>query len=368
MTTICFAGGGTGGHLFPALAIADAVTTQRPDIRIAFAGAHRGVEAGILPARHLPHRLFPFEPVHRRAWWRNLRWPLLAGRVIREVDDWLDTERPAAVIGTGGYVSGPVIWRAARRGIPCAVLELDVHPGLATRLVARSAREIWLGAPEAIDGLPPASRNRATVTGAPITAPDRSRQPTARARFGIDGGEAVVVITGGSQGSAALNDVVAAWLDAGGGIGRRIIWATGRGTHARFAARHAPPAIHVLDFIDPMADAWAVADLAISRAGMSTLGELAAWGIPAIVVPLPTAAADHQSHNARAAAAAGAAIHLPQAELTPERLEDEVTAILGAAPRRAAMAAAARARGRPDAAREIATRVIALAEGPRPGH
>jgi UDP-N-acetylglucosamine--N-acetylmuramyl-(pentapeptide) pyrophosphoryl-undecaprenol N-acetylglucosamine transferase len=364
LTTVIFAGGGTGGHLFPALAVAGAVSVARPDWHLSFAGATRGVEATLLPARGLPHRLFPFEPIHRQAWWRNARWPALAWRIDREVDAWLDAEQPSAVIGTGGYVSGPVIWRAARRGIPTAVLELDALPGLATRLAARSASEIWLGTPEALAHLPGATCSRATVTGAPSAPPDRGCRPKAVDRFGIDGTRPVVVVTGGSQGAAAINGVVSAWLGAGGAEGRQVIWATGRGSHERFLARHHPPDVHVQGFIDPMAEAWSVADLVISRAGMSTLAELAAWGIPAIVIPLPTSAADHQSHNARAAAAAGAVVHLDQAELTPERLEAEVATLLGDVGRRERMAAAAAARGRPDAAEQIARRVIALAEGP----
>ena len=364
MTTVCLAGGGTGGHLFPALAVGQAVLEARPGWRIAFAGATRGVEAQLLPARHLAHRLFPFEPIHRRAWWRNARWPLLAWRITREVDDWLDTERPAVVVGTGGYVSGPVVWRAARRGIATAMLDLDAQPGLATRLVARAADALWLAAPEAVDRLPRSARARAVVTGAPIAPPEHGRRAAARERFGGAEGRPVVVVTGGSQGAVALNEAVAAWLDAGGGTDRQVIWGTGRGSHERFARFHAPPAVHVLPFIDPMAEAWALADLAISRGGMSTLAELAAWGIPAIVVPLPSAAADHQAHNARAAARAGAAVHLDQAELDGDRLEREVAALLGDPERLGAMAAAARDRGRPDAAREIARRVIALAEGP----
>ena len=117
MTTILMAGGGTGGHLFPAIAIANAVKAAHPDWQVAFAGATRGIEANVLPARGLPHRLFPFEPLHRARWWRNARWPFLGVKLIREIDRWLQELQPDAVIGTGGYVSAPVVWRAAARGI-----------------------------------------------------------------------------------------------------------------------------------------------------------------------------------------------------------------------------------------------------------
>src|SRR5690606_10946608 len=148
--------------------------------RIAFAGAHRGVEATVLPQRGLPHRLFQFEPIHRRQWWRNYKWPWLAPKLIVEIDRWLRQQQPSAVIGTGGYVSGPVVWRATVRGIPTGILELDVRPGIATRTLTRAVDRIWLGTPEAQAFLPPSARDRIAVTGAPIIPPDQSISEPAR--------------------------------------------------------------------------------------------------------------------------------------------------------------------------------------------
>ncbi len=363
MTTVLLAGGGTGGHLMPALAVAEATRSLQPEWRIVFAGAERGIEARLLPERHLPHHLLPLEPVYRRQWWRNLRWPFLLAPLLRRIDAMLDAEQPAAVIGTGGYASGPVVWRAARRGIPTGILELDVKPGIATRWLARRANEIWFAAPEAMAALPPAARARATVTGAPISPPDRSRQATAWQRFQLREDRPVVVVTGGSQGSLAINLLVAEWLRGGGGAGAQLIWSTGGATHGDFAALHAPPEVTVVPFLDPMADAWAVADLCVARAGMMTLAELCAWGIPSILVPLPTAAADHQTHNARAMAAAGAARMLLQSGLDATTFGRVLGEVLDDGAGRSAMAAAARRRGRPDAAGVIAERVTRLVTG-----
>lgn len=360
MRTIVFAGGGTGGHLFPALAIGRAIRAIDPGVRQVHAGAVRGVEATILPARGVAHRLFPFQPLHRHQWWRNVSWPLLATRLVREIDRWLDEIEPDLVVGTGGYVSAPVVWRASRRKIPTAILELDVHPGLATRLVASRVNEIWLATDASRAGLPPQALARAHLTGAPILPPEPERRSEARARFGFEPDRPVLVVTGGSQGSLALNRVVADWLAHGGGDGLQVIWATGTRTHAEFAALHQPPFRHVLDFIDPMADAWSVADIALTRAGRMTLAELTAWGIPAILVPLPSAAADHQTPNARAAQAAGYAVHLPQRELTPTRLQTEIEMILGDSAHRDAMRAAARHAALPQAATTLARRALAL--------
>jgi UDP-N-acetylglucosamine--N-acetylmuramyl-(pentapeptide) pyrophosphoryl-undecaprenol N-acetylglucosamine transferase len=364
VTTILLAGGGTGGHLMPAIAVAQATRELHPEWRCVFVGAERGIEASVLPERHLPHHLLPFHPLYRRQWWKNVRWPFLLPALMRGIDRVLDDESPAAVIGTGGYVSAPVLRRATRRGIPTGILELDVLPGLATRLVARRVREIWVAAPEALDALPRSAREHATLTGAPIEVPDPGRRAAASRRFGIRGGKAVVVVTGGSQGALAVNHAVAEWIRRGGAANVQVIWATGRGTHAQFAALNNPPNVHVIPFIDPMADAWSVADVAVARSGMMTLAELCAWGIPSILVPLPTAAADHQTHNAQAMERSGAARVVPQRALASGRLFDAIAGLLGDPARRTEMAVAARARGRPRAAGVIALRVSALARSP----
>jgi UDP-N-acetylglucosamine--N-acetylmuramyl-(pentapeptide) pyrophosphoryl-undecaprenol N-acetylglucosamine transferase len=360
VTTILLAGGGTGGHLMPALAVASATQALHPDWRLVFAGARRGIESTVLPARGVAHHLLPLEPLYRRQWWKNARWPWLLPTLVRSIDAMLDEELPAAVVGTGGYVSGPVVWRATRRGIPTGILELDVRPGLATRMLAKRVDEIWLAAPESLAALPGAVRDRATVTGAPIVPPDPMRRASAMTRFGFTPDRPVLVITGGSQGSLAINRIVAEWLRDSGENSTQVVWTTGRATHAEFAHLNDPPRVHVIPFLDPMADAWSVADLCVARSGMMTLAELCAWGIPSILIPLPTAAADHQTHNAQTLAAAGAAIALSQDGLDAERLGATLRDVLADVPRRVKMADASRARGRPGAAVVIAERVGAL--------
>lgn len=363
MTTILLAGGGTGGHLMPALAIAAEVQKLQPEWRFVFAGAERGIEAEVLPQRGVAHRLLPLEPLYRRQWWRNARWLTLAPTLIRSVNQLLDDELPAAVIGTGGYVSGPVVWQASRRKIPTGILELDVHPGLATRFLARRATQIWTATPEGLAALPLSAQRRATVTGAPIIAPDPLRRTTACQRFALDPSKPALVVTGGSQGSLALNRLIATWIESGGAAGVQLIWATGPRTYAEFAPLHDPPRVAVTPFLDPMADAWAVADLCVARAGMMTIAELCAWGIPSVLIPLPTAAADHQTRNARALTASGAAVILPEAGLSSAILGTALSELLHDTARRVQMAAAAKARGRPDAAASIARRVVELAVG-----
>jgi len=217
---------------------------------------------------------------------------------------------------------------------------------------------VYLGLPEARRLLRFGRATEVFETGNPITPPTPERRTAARLEFGLDGSRPVVLVTGGSQGALALNRAVAGWLDRGGPGDADLLWVTGRATHEEFARYHRPPAVRVVDFLDPMADGYAVADLVVSRAGMITVAELCAWGLPSILVPLPTAAADHQTANAVALERAGAAMHVPQAGLTAERLDEIVRELLAAPERLAAMAAAGKKRARPEAAEEIAGRIV----------
>jgi UDP-N-acetylglucosamine--N-acetylmuramyl-(pentapeptide) pyrophosphoryl-undecaprenol N-acetylglucosamine transferase len=345
----------------PALAIADALREHGPAPEPVLIGAVRGVEARILPAREYRFHLLPSEPIYRRAWWNNIKWPFVAGRLLREIKRVFDGERPAAVLGTGGYASGPVVWWAARHGIPTAIQEQNAYPGLATRWLSRRVRHVYLGLPEARRLLRFGARTEVFDTGNPIVPPSPERRETARSKFQLNGSRPVVLVTGGSQGALALNLAVAGWLDDGGPGAAELIWVTGRGTYQQFE-RYQSPHVRVVDFLDPMADAYAVADLVVSRAGMITVAELCAWGLPSILVPLPTAAADHQSHNARVLAEAGASTLLPQAELTAGRLAEVVRHLLEDHAARSHMAQRARARGRPDSAREIVSKLLTLTE------
>ncbi|MGE0353273.1 MAG: undecaprenyldiphospho-muramoylpentapeptide beta-N-acetylglucosaminyltransferase [Gemmatimonadales bacterium] len=361
---VLIAGGGTGGHLMPALAIADAVARER-GFEPVLVGAERGVEARILPTRPYRHYLLPSQPLYRHQWWKNLRSPVAGWRVCRGVRALLEAERPAVAIGTGGYASAPVLWFAARRGIPIALQEQNAWPGLATRWLAKRARHVYLGLPEARTRIRVGPETEVFDTGNPIMPPDPSRRPRARELFGLRSEAPVLLIMGGSQGALAVNRVVAEWLGAGGGSGLQVIWAAGPRSYDEFRRFHAPPDVQVVEFLDPIADAYAVADLVVARAGALTIAELCAWGLPSILIPLPSAAADHQTFNARAMADSGAARLLPQAELTPDQLGREVTALLSDDVRRNAMANRAGQRGRPDAAAQIVSRLLTLLPAPQ---
>ncbi len=361
MSRVLFiAGGGTGGHLMPALALAQTVSELDSSVEPVLIGSRRGVEREILPTRDFRYYLLPSEPVYRRQWWRNGRWPLVLFRLRSRLAALFAEERPVAVLGTGGYASAPVVWYGQRLGLPTALQEQNAIPGLATKWLSPKARHLYLGLPESREYLRPGRNTLVFDTGNPVARPEFSIREAARARFGLDSETSTVLVAGGSQGSLAINRTVAAWLDRGGGQGLNVLWITGRTTHPEFVHYHRPPGVQVFDFLDPMAEAYAVAHVAVCRAGAVTVAELCAWGLPSILIPLPTAAGNHQTRNAEAMARSGAAWFLPQADLTPERFGARVDSLVKDPETRIEMSVAANERGRPTASVDIARELLTL--------
>ena len=358
---IVIAGGGTGGHLMPALALARAAADAGHEPVLV--GAARGIEAQILPRHPFRFHLLPMEPIYRRTWWRNLRWPVIAVRAWRAVGRVLAAERPAIVIGTGGYAAGPLVWRAQRAGIPTALQEQNAFPGLTTRLLARRARQVHLGFPEARARLAPGERTEVFVFGNPISPPGRIDAAAARAEFGLATTRTTMLLVGGSQGARALNETLARALEGGALADRNVLWGTGAAHATQYAPLAVPGRVVVRGFFDPIAPAYGAADLVVARAGAMTVAELCAWGKPSVLVPLPSAAADHQTFNARALASAGAAVVLLERDLTPNSLARAVTSLARDGARLDALGHAARGRGHPDAARAIMSKVLTLVSG-----
>jgi len=365
MTVVLFAGGGTGGHLMPALSIADAMVAADSSVEPFFVGAERGIEAQVLPARPWRYTLLPFEPIYRRQWWKNARLPWSAWRSLRGVREILRRENPVLAVGTGGYVSGPALWAASGRGIPIVIQEQNAYPGFATRRLAGRAAQIHLGFPEARRYLNPGAATAVLDTGNPIVPPPAAdgRRLTADGKryLGFDPGKPLVLVTGGSQGALAINLVVAEALTSDlWPQDVQVLWQTGAGSYDRFKHLSAVSR-HLTAFIDPMSDAWAAADLVVARGGASTSADVAAWGLPSIVIPLPTSAGNHQLLNGRALDAAGAAVLLEQHNLTAASLVATVGQLLSDPARMADIAAAASARARPFASADIARQALQLA-------
>jgi UDP-N-acetylglucosamine--N-acetylmuramyl-(pentapeptide) pyrophosphoryl-undecaprenol N-acetylglucosamine transferase len=345
----------------PALAIAGALAESGAGVEPVLVGARRGVEATLLPRRPFRFHLLPAEPLYRGAWWRNARWAVTAWPLAAQCRRVLRAERPAVVVGTGGYAAAPMLLAAWAGGIPLALQEQNAFPGLTTRWFARRARQVHLGFPEAERHLRPGPRTRVFALGNPITPPDAAvGRAAARAVLGLPADARVVFVFGGSQGARRINAVVADLVDAGRLDGVTLCWGTGEGNWAAYARYHDPPRRLVRPFWDPIAHAYAAADLAVARSGAMTTAELCAYGLPAILIPLPTAAADHQTRNAEALAAAGAAAHLPEASLSADRLLETINDLLNDPIRMTQMGARALSRGHPDSARKIAEAILAL--------
>jgi UDP-N-acetylglucosamine--N-acetylmuramyl-(pentapeptide) pyrophosphoryl-undecaprenol N-acetylglucosamine transferase len=325
-------------------------------------GATRGIEAQILPRHPFRFHLLPMEPIYRTAWWRNARWPLVAVRAWRTAGRVLNDERPAIVIGTGGYAAGPVVWRAQRARIPTALQEQNAFPGLTTRLLARGARQVHLGFPEARLRISPGRRTQVFVFGNPIAQPGRVDALAARAEFGLQADRPTVFVVGGSQGARALNEIVGRALHRGFLADVNVLWGTGTKHESHYAERAVPGRVVVRGFFDPISTAYAAADLVVARAGAMTVAELCAWAKPSILVPLPTAAADHQTFNARAMASAGASVMLIERELAAEPFSKTVSSLAHDRVRLDALARSARSRGHPNAARTVIAKVLELSQ------
>ena len=359
---VLFAGGGTGGHLYPGLAIARAMKRLSSDVDPFFVGARRGIEKDVLPKTEFPHELLDLHPLYRsRPWenWKTIRgafsaWSRL-GRIVQ-------TKRPAVVVGTGGYASGLALAYARLHGIPYIVQEQNSFPGLTTRFFAKGARQVHLGFPEAGLRLKRGRDTQIMDTGNPIeppppVLPDRA---VSRAHWGFpSAGVHVMLVYGGSQGSKAINDVVAAWIRTGLPEGLCIIWATGQKTYDDYVVLE-NHRVRIKPYLAPVADAYSAADFALSRGGAMATAELCAWGIPPIIVPLPTAAADHQTANARALSTAGAGEHIPQSEFSVESLDAAVRRILDVRGLLEARSHAVLNRARPMAAATIARSILSL--------
>ena len=375
---VVFSGGGTAGHFHPARNIAEALTAAAPGVEPYFVGTEGRIEAQELPALGYSYRLMPVAGLRRPRTGRvlaaaaaNFRaiWLLLVA-VARLVPDFR-RRAAGAVVLTGGYVCAPAGIAARLLGIPVVLQEQNMYPGKTTRLMSLWARQIHLAYPEAGAALPRRARSRVRDTGNPVRplppAVQRDRE-AARRSLGIPPDGSVVLVVGGSQGARKMNQATIEILQDDMPIDREfVLWVTGRAHYEQAAealGRVRGERFVVEPYLEQakMYQALAAADLAVSRAGAMATSEFLAWGLPSILVPLPTAAADHQSLNARALEAAGAAVHLPErdhqgAALTGARMWSEVRRVLGTPGLLTRMSRAALARARPHAARDVAAAI-----------
>ena len=362
---VLIAGGGTGGHLFPALGIAQGLREVAPRADIRFVGSKYGLEERILPAENEI-----FYPLNirgiQRGWgpvalMRHLVFPWRFWAAYRRCSQILREFQPQVVVGTGGYAAGLPLLAAQRKGIPTLIQEQNSYPGITTRRLARKADVICLTYRESAEYL---DTDHWTVTGNPVRFTDDLPSKTeARRQFGLPARKPVVFILGGSQGSRPLNDhFLANWRTYTDDMGVQLLWQTGPADHTRLLKEVGTgQGVIFKPFIRDMAAAYLAADLVISRAGAMTISELTALGRPAVLVPFPSAAADHQTRNARLLEKKHAARLVPQSELSRGVLEQAVGKLLGAPGRLQDMADRAKRLAKPDAGHEIVNHILKLA-------
>lgn len=338
--------------MVPALAVADALRADGHEV--VFAGGQRA-EAELVPGAGYELRPLNVEGIDRRNALKAARALVKALGALVAAYRMLRAERPDVVMGGGGYVAGPVGAAAVLTRIPLVLTEADSHLGLTNRALARFARRVCLAFP--IAGR---EGDRYLVTGRPVPPPVRDRA-AARERFGLGADDTCVLVFGGSLGARSINEAA---IQAFAGAAFRVLHASGTRDHGSLRERVPGPRYDLRDYITPFGDALAACDLCVARAGGSIF-EIAAHGRPAILVPYPFASADHQTANAEWMREAGAAVVIPDAQLTPERLAREVGELLGDRHRLAAMARASAGLARPDAAQAIAREVVAATPGRR---
>ena len=356
---VVIAGGGTGGHLYPGIAVAREIVRRVPDARVSFAGTTQGLEARVVPREG-----FELDTIRSA----GLKGKSLGSRVRglgllapSALDAWrlLTRRRPDVVIGVGGYSAGPIVLLAALRGLPTVVLEQNAVPGLTNRLLARWVR----AAAVAYEQTLPFFHGKGFVSGNPVR-PEFFDVPASPADRGSRPGERVLIL-GGSQGAHAINVAVVAAAPelARTRPGLELVHQTGEAdlVPVRDAYRAAGVAARTEPFLDAVAREMSEADLVVGRAGATTLAELAAAGRPAVLVPFPAAADDHQRRNAAVLAARGAAEVVDQTDLSGPRLASVVGRLLADRDRLAQMSRAMRSLARPDAAARIVERVLTLA-------
>ena len=370
---IVFTCGGTAGHVNPALALAGLIKERKPDSEILFVGAHRGIEKQLIESAGWPFRAVEISSFHRSLAPKEIKHNLISLRnLLRSPGEAkaLLKEFPAdLVVGTGGYASYPMIRAAASLGIPAAVHESNAIPGLTTRLLENHADLIMVGFEECRKNY--RHPDKVLVTGTPVRGDFfRLTRKQAKQKLGMDDGRPLIVSFFGSLGAAEMNREMARFLalEARNGLpfhhvhGAGAIGCQRMGEYLRDEAADLSrtPELEVREYIQNMSELMRAADLVICRAGASTISELTALGVPAVIIPSPNVTHNHQESNARVLADAGGAVMILEKDSSGQRLYDTACDILHDEARRKAMSAAMSSLGTIDAAEKILDAVMAL--------
>lgn len=358
---VVIAGGGTGGHLYPGIALAQEFQKRRPT-EIMFIGTSYGIENQILPKTPYRFQKIWMRGLQRKVTPGNLLFPLRLLVSLVQCAYFLLRFRAQVVIGTGGYVSGPALMAAIVLRIPTVIQEQNSYPGLVNRLLGKWVKQVHVTYE---DSLPYFRKQSNTfVTGNPIRSEfTQKNQKVARPSFNLQKDKMTLFIFGGSQGAHAINQVVLncverllAFKDL------QLLWATGHSDYERVKTQCEPfkENVSVHSFIEDMSAAYAAADFVLCRAGATTLSEITTWGLPAILVPYPYAAAGHQEFNAKTVEKAGAALMISHCALNEDRLLRNIAELIAAPEKRRLMSRAAKKLAKPNAAAEMVDKIEAL--------
>lgn len=366
---IMVVGGGTGGHLFPGIAVVEELRRRNPQVEVVFVGTARGIEARVLPRLGEKLSTIDVRPWLGRAPFELLRNIALLPKAVTEASQLLRQFKPELVLGLGGYTAGPVLLLAAAMRIPTALLEQNAHVGLTNRLLGSTVGRAYLTYPETLSQFGAA---KGRVLGNPVRrAFVEAAQLALHDPAGVEARARRILVLGGSQGAKTLNEVVptALALSSVSSQGVSVLHQTGDSMLDEVRRRYRGLGVNaeVVSFIDDMPRAYASASLVIARAGATTLAELCAIGKPSILIPYPHAAEDHQAKNALAMEKAGASVAIRESELTAEGLATQVRELWIGRSRRRDMADAARKLGRPEAAAAIVDDLCAFLGVPADG-
>ncbi len=359
--SLVVAGGGTGGHLFPGISVAEALLDRLPGSRVLFVNAGRPLERRILARGNWPYHAIAVEGIKGRGRLAQARAATRLPRALAQSYTVIKCHRPDVVLGVGGYSSGPVVMAAWMLKVPTALHEQNLLPGVTNRILARLVDRIYLSFEKSRQVFPPA---KTLVTGNPVRR--RIIRAARKAKSGTAAGPPTVLVIGGSQGAHRINLALAGAARQLAAVDRlRIVHQTGPADREMVAAAYSEAGLdcEVKPFFDSMDRRYLEAHLVICRAGASTVAEITALGKPAILIPFPHAADDHQTFNARSLESAGAAEVIAEKDLVPEALAQRITTLLKERGRLEKMAAAARSLGNLAAAEDMVSDLVALAAG-----
>ncbi len=361
---VIIAGGGTGGHLYPALAIADELCNQEPNTTVMFVGTHKGIEARVIPKTGYPLSMIPASGITRgkglNTLFENLKFPFRLLESLWQSVQLLKKENPDVVVGTGGFVSAPIVLAAQLQHKPTLIQEQNAFPGLATRLLAMKASEVHLSFEESKKAIKRAAK--VFITGNPARKFSEISKRESREFFGLEKSKKTLLVFGGSLGARAINHAILKWASQLQPF-YNLIWQTGKLDYPDVKKEvQKSTNLWFNDYIERMDMAYAAADLVLCRSGASTIAELCNLGKPSILVPYPFATDNHQYFNAKSLSDKNAAILIDNKYIDHQDSFLTLTTLLNDDQALERMSSNAKKLGKPNAAEQIAQRIFQLGQ------